>query len=274
LVYFLLLGRQAPAFFVEGRASLERLVKAGRTRYVHGAFDRTWDEVKAADWGQLILNRFNIALDGPAGAGKSTVARLVASALGFVYVDTGAMYRAVTWKVLQLGLRPDDAEEVARATRMMDIRLARSDRGQLVYVDGEDVTDYIRSADINRNVSFVAQNPVVREQLVEKQKELARDKGVVMDGRDIGTRVLPGAEVKVFLTASARRRAERRYAEAGSPDQTVEEMEAEISRRDQIDASREVSPLRRADDAILLDTTEMELAEVVDAILSMCRSYV
>ncbi|WP_438432317.1 (d)CMP kinase [Gorillibacterium sp. sgz500922] len=220
------------------------------------------------------MNRINIALDGPAGAGKSTVARLVASALGFVYVDTGAMYRAVTWKILQLGLRPDDAEEVARATRNMEIRLARSEQGQLVFVDGENVTDYIRSADINRNVSFIAQNREVRRLLVEKQKELAREKGVVMDGRDIGTSVLPDAEVKVFLTASARRRAERRYAEAGTPEQTIEEMEAEISRRDQIDTNREASPLRRADNAILLDTTEMELAEVVEAVLSMCRSYV
>lgn len=202
------------------------------------------------------------------------MARLVASALGFVYVDTGAMYRAVTWKILQLGLRPDDAEEVARATRNMEIRLARSEQGQLVFVDGENVTDYIRSADINRNVSFIAQNREVRRLLVEKQKELAREKGVVMDGRDIGTSVLPDAEVKVFLTASARRRAERRYAEAGTPEQTIEEMEAEISRRDQIDTNREASPLRRADDAILLDTTEMELAEVVEAVLSMCRSYV
>lgn len=202
------------------------------------------------------------------------MARLVASALGFVYVDTGAMYRAVTWKVLQLGLRPDDTEGVARATRAMDIKLARSDRGQLVYVDGEDVTDYIRSAEINRSVSLVAQIPEVRELLVHKQKELAAGKGVVMDGRDIGTRVLPDAEVKIFLTASARRRAERRYAEAASPDQTVEEMEAEISRRDRIDAGREVSPLCKADDAILLDTTEMELAAVVDAILFLCRSYV
>ncbi|WP_058304644.1 (d)CMP kinase [Gorillibacterium timonense] len=220
------------------------------------------------------MNRFNIALDGPAGAGKSTVARLVASSLGFVYVDTGAMYRAVTWKVLQLGLRPDDAEEVARATREMDIKLARSDRGQLVYVDGEDITDYIRSAEINKCVSLIASNPQVRELLVDKQKALAEGKGVVMDGRDIGTKVLPDAEVKVFLTASARRRAERRYAEAARPDQTIEEMEAEISNRDRIDSSREVSPLRKADDAVLLDTTEMELAEVVDAVLSLCRSYV
>ncbi|MEO3945224.1 (d)CMP kinase [Gorillibacterium sp. CAU 1737] len=220
------------------------------------------------------MNRFNIALDGPAGAGKSTVARMVASALGFVYVDTGAMYRAVTWKILKLGIRPEDFAEVARATREMDIRLARSEQGQRVYVDGDEVTDFIRSAEINGSVSVIAQNPDVRELLVDKQKALADNKGVVMDGRDIGTRVLPDAEVKVFLTASARRRAERRLAEMPDADQTVEEMEAQISQRDRIDSMREVSPLRQAEDAILLDTTEMELAEVVEAVLALCRSYV
>lgn len=219
------------------------------------------------------MNRFNIALDGPAGAGKSTVARLVAQALGFVYVDTGAMYRAVTWLTLSRGISVEDVGAIVAAAREISIDLAPGETGQLVFVDGKDVTEYIRSSDINRNVSYIARIPEVRELLVSMQQRLAQGKGVVMDGRDIGTKVLPDAEVKVYLTANARRRAERRFSELGNPQISIEELEAQIRNRDFLDKEREVSPLMQADDAVLLDTTEMTLEEVVDAVLALCRSH-
>lgn len=219
------------------------------------------------------MNRFNIALDGPAGAGKSTVARLVAKALGFVYVDTGAMYRAVTWHVLSRGISVDDVRAVVAAAREISIDLAPGEAGQLVFVDGEDVTEYIRSSAINRNVSYIARIPEIRELLVSMQKRLAEGKGVVMDGRDIGTKVLPDAEVKVYLTANARRRAERRFSELGDPQISIEELETQIRNRDFLDKEREVSPLMQAEDAVLLDTTEMSLEEVVEAVLALCRSH-
>lgn len=219
------------------------------------------------------MNRFNIALDGPAGAGKSTVARLVAKALGFVYVDTGAMYRAVTWHALSRGISVEDIGAIVAAAREISIDLAPGEAGQLVFVDGEDVTEYIRSSDINRNVSYIARIPEIRELLVSMQKRLAEGKGVVMDGRDIGTKVLPDAEVKVYLTANARRRAERRFSELGDPQISIEELETQIRNRDFLDKEREVSPLMQADDAVLLDTTEMSLEEVVEAVLALCRSH-
>jgi len=220
------------------------------------------------------LNKFNIALDGPAGAGKSTVARLVANELGFVYIDTGAMYRAVTWKVLELGILADQTDKVIETAKAMDIVLQPGPTGQQVLVDGEDVTDRIRSAAINANVSLIAQIAEVRELLVSKQKAMAASKGVVMDGRDIGTQVLPDAEVKIFLTASARERAERRYKEMDKPAITVEQLELEIARRDKLDSEREVSPLVQAQDAVLLDSSNIPLQDVVGKVLELCRAKV
>lgn len=218
------------------------------------------------------MNTFNIALDGPAGAGKSTAARLVADALGFIYVDTGAMYRAVTWKMLQEGIPLDRDDLVAKAVTQLQIGIRPGPDGQSVSVNGEDVTRYIRSAEVTANVSRVSQIPEVRRILVEKQKNLATAKGVVMDGRDIGTKVLPDAEVKVFLTASPRKRAERRYLEMNDPSITLDELERDITARDGMDASRAESPLVQADDAILLDTTELSLEQVVEAVLELCRA--
>ncbi|RAV18676.1 (d)CMP kinase [Paenibacillus contaminans] len=220
------------------------------------------------------MNKFNIALDGPAGAGKSTVARLVANELGFVYIDTGAMYRAVTWKVLELGILADQTAKVIETAKAMDIVLQPGPTGQQVLVDGEDVTDRIRSAAINANVSLIAQIAEVRELLVSKQKAMAASKGVVMDGRDIGTQVLPDAEVKIFLTASARERAERRYKEMDKPAITVEQLELEIARRDKLDSEREVSPLVQAQDAVLLDSSNIPLQDVVGKVLELCRAKV
>jgi cytidylate kinase len=220
------------------------------------------------------LEKYNIAIDGPAGAGKSTIARRVAEALGFVYVDTGAMYRAVTWRVLQQGISPTDTERVADVARNLRLELRPGLDGQQVIANGEEVTGYIRTPEVNANVSDVAKIREVREQLVKKQKEMTAAKGVVMDGRDIGTHVLPDAEVKVFLTASPRVRAERRFLELkdSQPELTIEQLEQDIARRDRIDEEREVSPLVRAPDAVLIDSTNMTIPEVVQRILELCKA--
>ncbi|EGL17205.1 MULTISPECIES: (d)CMP kinase [unclassified Paenibacillus] len=219
------------------------------------------------------MTKFNIAIDGPAGAGKSTIARKVAGELGFVYVDTGAMYRAVTWKVLQDGVDPLDTETVARTAAGMKIELVPGPDGQLVFVDGRDVSSDIRTKLVTDQVSQIAAIAEVRKLLVDKQKQMAASKGIVMDGRDIGTHVLPDAEVKVFLTASVRKRAERRFQEVQGTAMatTLEEMEKDIARRDMLDEGREVSPLVQAADAVMLDSTDLTIPEVVESILEMCR---
>jgi cytidylate kinase len=223
------------------------------------------------------LNKYNIAIDGPAGAGKSTIARLVAGALGFVYVDTGAMYRAVTWKVLQVGLLPDQTAQVIETAKQMHIELIPSPQGQQVMVDGFDVTKLIRTTAITTHVSQIASIGEVRTLLVSMQQKLAATKGIVMDGRDIGTHVIPDAEIKIFLTASVEERAERRFKEmqvSGDLTMTLQELEQDIARRDQMDQEREISPLVRAEDAILLDSTTMTIPEVVEHILGLCRDTV
>jgi cytidylate kinase len=220
------------------------------------------------------LGKINVALDGPAGAGKSTVARLVAEELGFVYIDTGSMYRAVTWKIMQDGLNSDQSDQVIAVAKQMKIELKPGPMGQKVFVDGIEVTNVIRSDEINQNVSWVASIPQIREILVHLQKQMAATKGIVMDGRDIGTHVLPDAEVKVFLTASARERAERRFKETIDPVLTVEQLEYNINQRDRMDEQREASPLVKAEDAYLLDSTEMSLSEVVTQILDLCKAHV
>ncbi|NQX58986.1 (d)CMP kinase [Paenibacillus qinlingensis] len=223
------------------------------------------------------MDKFNIAIDGPAGAGKSTIARLVAGALGFIYVDTGAMYRAVTWKVQQEGLLPEQETEVATLANRMQIELIPGDEGQQVIVDGVDVTKAIRSADVTTHVSQIASYGAVRHLLVALQQQMTVSKGVVMDGRDIGTHVMPDAEIKVFLTASVKERAERRFKElenSGTNSLTLSELEQDIARRDQFDEAREISPLRRAHDAVLMDSTSMTIEEVVDEILGLCKDKV
>jgi cytidylate kinase len=220
------------------------------------------------------LGKINVALDGPAGAGKSTVARLVAEELGFVYIDTGAMYRAVTWKIIQDGINSDQVDQAIAVANRMKIELKPGLIGQKVFVDGVEVTDVIRSEEINQNVSWVASIPQIREILVHLQKQMAATKGIVMDGRDIGTHVLPDAEVKVFLTASARERAERRFRETINPVLTLEQLEYNINQRDRMDEQREASPLIKAEDAYLLDSTEMSLSEVVNQILDLCKAHV
>jgi cytidylate kinase len=214
------------------------------------------------------IRRINIAIDGPAGAGKSTVARMVAKALQYIYVDTGAMYRAVTYKALESGLSIEDNDGVGRLANKLDIVLLPGEDTQLVLVDGEDITARLRSLEINRSVSFVARLETVRERMADLQRRMALEKGVVMDGRDIGTHVLPNAELKVFLTASPRERANRRFLEL-SPDAgiTLEQLEEEITLRDRLDQERQIAPLLQAHDARLIDSTGRTVDEVAEEIV-------
>lgn len=213
-------------------------------------------------------HRINIAIDGPAGAGKSTVARKVASALRYIYIDTGAMYRAVTLRALEAGLDPGDEDRVGRLADGLDIELLPGPEAQRVIVDGKDVSAELRTLDINRNVSYVARLSSVRKRMSELQRRMAADKGVVMDGRDIGTHVLPDAELKVFLTASPKERAKRRHLEMGADSGIpLEQLEREIAERDRLDRERDIAPLVQAADARLLDSTGKTADEVAQIIV-------
>ncbi|WP_342551721.1 (d)CMP kinase [Paenibacillus sp. FSL R7-0652] len=215
--------------------------------------------------------KMNVAIDGPAGAGKSTVARLVAEELGYIYVDTGAMYRAVSLHMIRKDISPDDMSQVLLEAQDLVIDLQPDRGGQKVFCNGEDVTSEIRSREVTGIVSRYAQIEGLRTQLVDIQRQMALRKGVVMDGRDIGTTVLPDAEVKIFMTASVQERALRRFKELEpSEGLTLEQLERDIATRDKLDENREVSPLRCAEDAIVLDTTKMNIHEVVDKIVSYC----
>ncbi|WP_217592734.1 (d)CMP kinase [Cohnella sp. GbtcB17] len=215
-------------------------------------------------------HRINIAIDGPAGAGKSTVARLGASTLRYVYVDTGAMYRAVTYVALSRGVRIDDEAGLASLASGLDIALLPGEDGQIVLADGDDVTGSIRTREVTASVSLVSANAAVRSRMSELQRRMAAAKGVVMDGRDIGTHVLPDAELKVFLTASPRERATRRFLELGDkPGVTLDQLEEEIALRDRMDSERDIAPLRQAEDALLIDSTGRSINEIVDEIVSL-----
>ncbi|MBN3527652.1 (d)CMP kinase [Paenibacillus apiarius] len=215
-----------------------------------------------------MTHRMNIAIDGPAGAGKSTVARLVARELGYVYIDTGAMYRAVSLHMTRVSIRPDETDALAEEMKRLRIELRPEADRQFVFLNGEDVTDAIRTSEMSRLASLYAQVGVVREQLVEMQRQMAKCKGVVMDGRDIGTHVLPDAEMKWFITASVEERARRRYAEWKDKEvASLEQFIREIADRDRQDETREVSPLKQAEDAVLLDTTGMTIDDVVRVIV-------
>ncbi len=216
-----------------------------------------------------------IAIDGPAGAGKSTVARLVARFLGYTYLDTGAMYRALTLKALRLACDLSDPDRLSALAAGTEINLTNPAGREhpAVSLDGVDVTDQIRTPEVNRGVPKVAAVPGVRAAMIRRQRELASSGGVVMDGRDIGTNVLPGADRKFFLTASLEERARRRKLELEQNGYEVseEEIRAEIARRDKADQERPVDPLVRAPDAILIDTTGQSIDQVVELILFYCR---
>lgn len=216
-----------------------------------------------------------IAIDGPAGAGKSTVARLVARRLGYLYVDTGAMYRAVTLKALRKGLDLNDEEALARVAEEAEIiLLPRSDGAVRIFLDGEEVTEVIRMPEVDRWVSFVSTFPRVREILVAKQRALVKEGGAVIEGRDIQTVVAPDAEVKIFLTASIEERARRRWKELRGRGLSIpfESVLQEIRGRDERDASRPIAPLQKAPDAVVIDTTDLTPEGVAEKILSLVTS--
>lgn len=213
-----------------------------------------------------------IAIDGPAGAGKSTIAKMVAEKLGYAYIDTGAMYRAVTYKFLQLNI-PFDENIVGRVADEINITFKPQDGLNMVFIDGTDVSEEIRSSDVTNNVSRVSAVAAVRTAMVNQQRKMGRSGGVVMDGRDIGTVVFPNADVKIYLTASVEERVSRRYKELVSKNQHVDKeiLSKEIIARDKYDSEREISPLRCAEDAFYLDTSDMDKQQVVDKILDICR---
>lgn len=215
-----------------------------------------------------------VAIDGPASSGKSTVAKIIAKRFGYVYCDTGAMYRSVTWAALENGIDVSDTKQVIDLARRIKITFEPGQPDQRVFVDGHEVTKDIRTEKIAANVSAVAAIPEVRAQMVEQQRQIAQAGGIVMDGRDIGTTVLPDAQVKVFLVASAHERARRRYEEnlqKGLATQSLDEQEAAIKLRDQKDSTRKVSPLTQAKDAILIDTTSLTIDQVVDEISALIK---
>ncbi|HKM42520.1 MAG TPA: (d)CMP kinase [Limnochordia bacterium] len=220
------------------------------------------------------VHRMKIAVDGPAGAGKSTIARLVAKHLGLRYVDTGAMYRTVTLAALRQGVDMGDEDALMRVATSMDLNIVfQGEQGNGIYLDGEDVTGLIREPDVTAHVSTVSTHKKVREFIVALQDQIGRQGSVVMDGRDIGTVVMPDADWKIFLQATVEERARRRQQdlERRGASVNVEELQEQIRRRDHLDSTRENSPLRKADDAIEIDTTFLNVAEVVQKLLDLIQ---
>ena len=212
---------------------------------------------------------FAVAIDGPAGAGKSTIARTVAEKLGYIYVDTGALYRTVGYYAHVLGVDPKDEPSVLQTLSSAKIRLRHIDGQQRVFLNEKDVSDLIRTPEISMAASAVSAYPAVRKFLFGLQQTIAAENNVVMDGRDIGTVVLPHADVKIFLTASPEERARRRFLELKEKGVSYEEVLRDVKQRDLQDTTRAVSPLRRADNAILLDTTDLNFDESVQAVLNL-----
>ena len=216
---------------------------------------------------------YNIAIDGPAGAGKSTIARRAAEELGYLYVDTGAMYRAVALYMIQNKISADDQTAVAEACGDVDISLRYEDGAQQVYLNGENVSGLIRSAEVSRNTSVISGYPEVRVKLLGLQREIAAAHDVVMDGRDIGTSILPDAQLKIYLTASVHTRALRRFEELKEKgtECSLPEIEKEIEERDYRDMHREAAPLKKAEDAVLIDSSDLTIEEVTQKVVDLVR---
>ena len=217
---------------------------------------------------------YNIAIDGPAGAGKSTIARRVAKELSFIYVDTGAMYRAMALYLLRREVNKDDTEQIGNICQDAEISIEYQNGEQIVLLNDENVNSYLRTEEVGNMESVSSAVPRVREKLLSLQRKLARDMSVVMDGRDIGTTILPDADVKIYLTASSLTRAKRRYLELQEKGTVcnLDEIQKDIEERDQRDMNREISPLRQAEDAVLVDSSDLTIQQVVDRILQIFRS--
>ncbi len=212
-----------------------------------------------------------IAIDGPAASGKSTTAREIAKKLGYIYIDSGAMYRAVTLKALQAKVPVEDDEKVAELAREIDLKFGRNHARTVIFMNGEDVSDHIRTPLIDQKISPVAANPLVRRILVQKQQAIGKDGGVVMDGRDIGTVVFPQAHLKIFMVASVQQRALRRQKELEQKGIKVDldKIAADIEYRDRCDANRQHGPLRKAEDAIEIDTTDLTIPQQIEKIYQL-----
>jgi cytidylate kinase len=221
--------------------------------------------------GLNIMTQINIAIDGPAGAGKSTVAKLLAEKLKFVYIDTGAMYRALTWKAVKDKVDVNDEQKLNLLLKQTEIQLLNQSGNLRIILNKIDITDDIRTSEVTNNVSYVAKHSLIRKEMVAKQQKLAAQGGTVMDGRDIGTFVLPQAGVKIFLTATVDERAKRRHEEQVgkgiASDYNL--LRNEIAKRDKLDSEREIAPLKKAVDALEIDSTSMTILEVVDHIYGM-----
>lgn len=216
---------------------------------------------------------YNIAIDGPSGAGKSTIAKLVAKEKGFVYVDTGAMYRGLAIHFMKQGIKPGETDKIVSACEDAEVSIGYENGSQQIYLNDENVTAMLRDEAVGNMASMSSGIPEVRAKLLELQRNLAREKNVVMDGRDIGTHVLPDADVKVYLTASVETRAKRRYKELVEKGIACEydEIARDIEERDARDMSREIAPLKKAEDAVLVDSSDMGIEEVVAKIVELCR---
>ncbi len=217
---------------------------------------------------------YNIAIDGPAGAGKSTIAKLVAKELGYIYVDTGAMYRGMAIYFLKQNIAADDTDGIAEACKDANVSIGYENGVQQIYLNGENVTSMLREEAVGNMASISSAVPEVREQLLSLQRNLAETENVVMDGRDIGTNILPNADTKIYLTASVDTRAKRRFLELQEKGANcnIEEIARDIEERDYRDMHREIAPLRQAEDAMLVDSSDMTIEEVVQAILSHCKT--
>lgn len=220
-----------------------------------------------------MTRQIQIAIDGPAAAGKSTIAKKTAELLGYTYVDTGAMYRAITYKAIQSNIDLQDGEKLTNLLHETTIELKPSPEGQLVFLDEKEVTEEIRSTEVTASVSIVAAHANLREEMVKRQVKMGENGSIVMDGRDIGTHVLTNAELKIFMSASVEERARRRFLENQKRGihTSLEELIEEIALRDKIDSEREASPLIQAEDAIYIDTTSLTIEEVSEKIMQLAK---
>lgn len=221
-------------------------------------------------------HKIAVAVDGPAGAGKSSISKIVAKKLGYLYIDTGAMYRSVTWAVLHNHIDVNNKKAVEALLPELDLTMEASDDSCKVFIAGQDVTDFIRTPQVNNAVSIVASYKGVRQYLVERQRLMAEAGGVILDGRDIGSVVLPNAELKIYLTASVEARAMRRYLEVKGTvnEQTLEDIKESVMQRDDMDKNRKESPLIQVEDAVLVDSSEMTFDETVEHILHLVQERI